>query len=222
MTDAALERIRQVGLIPVIRADAAQTALRIAETLVEAGLSILEITMTVPAATTVAATLARRFGSSITLGAGTITSPAMADEAVAAGCVFLVTPCLLPEVVAAGHRRDTPVICGALTPTEVLSASLAGADLVKVFPASTAGGPAYIRALRGPFPSIDLVATGGISLESVGAYFEAGVVALGVGGELISRQAVAAQDFAAIELAARQFLEAVGRARPAMHQGVAR
>jgi 2-dehydro-3-deoxyphosphogluconate aldolase/(4S)-4-hydroxy-2-oxoglutarate aldolase len=111
------------------------------------------------------------------------------------------------------QRSLVPVVCGALTPTEIFAAHKAGADLVKVFPASAVGGPAYIRAVRGPLPNIGLVATGGVSLDTVAAYFDAGVVALGVGGEMISRAAVAAGDFQKIGDAGRRFVEEARRAR---------
>jgi 2-dehydro-3-deoxyphosphogluconate aldolase/(4S)-4-hydroxy-2-oxoglutarate aldolase len=209
----ALERIRHVGIIPVIRADAESTAVRIAEALISAGLGVIEITMTVPNATSVMASIAGRLGADVILGAGTITSAAMAGEAVDSGCTFLVTPCMLPKVVTAAKARGVPVICGALTPTEILAAHQAGADLVKVFPAGAVGGPAYVRAIRGPFPHIGLVATGGVGLATVRPYFEAGVVAVGVGSELISREAVAAGAFASIGDLGRQFREEARRAR---------
>jgi 2-dehydro-3-deoxyphosphogluconate aldolase/(4S)-4-hydroxy-2-oxoglutarate aldolase len=211
----ALERIRHVGIIPVIRADAESTALRIAEALVGAGLGVIEITMTVPNATSVMESAAKRFGADIIIGAGTITTAAMAGDAVDSGCTFIVTPAVLPQVVTAARARGVPVICGALTPTEILAAHQAGADLVKVFPASAIGGPAYIRAVRGPFPDIGLVATGGVGLPTVGSYFEAGCVAVGVGSELISREAVAAGAFASIGDLGRQFREEARRAMAA-------
>jgi 2-dehydro-3-deoxyphosphogluconate aldolase/(4S)-4-hydroxy-2-oxoglutarate aldolase len=213
MTAPALERITAAGIVPVIRADSEATALRIAEALIGAGLDVIEITMTVPNATGVMAALARQFGDRIVLGAGTVTSTTMAGDAADAGCAFLVTPCLALDVVAAAKARHMPVICGALTPTEIVAADRAGADLVKVFPASAVGGPAYIRAVRGPLPNIGLVATGGVGLDSVAAYFEAGVVALGVGGEMISRAAVASGDFQKIGDAGRRFVEEARRAR---------
>jgi 2-dehydro-3-deoxyphosphogluconate aldolase/(4S)-4-hydroxy-2-oxoglutarate aldolase len=219
---AALDRIRHVGIIPVIRADAEATALRIAEALINAGLDVIEITMTVPKATAVMASIASRFGADVTLGAGTIITAAVAGEAVDAGCTFLVTPCMLPKVVTAAKARGVPVICGALTPTEILAAHQAGADLVKVFPASAVGGPAYIRAVRGPLPHIGLVATGGVALATVQPYFEAGVVAVGVGSELISRQAVAAGAFSSIGDLGRQFREEARRARSLAPPGTSR
>ena len=209
----ALERIRHVGIIPVIRADASPTAMRIAEALVGAGLGVIEITMTVPHATSVMTSIASRFGGDVTLGAGTVTTAAMAGEAVDSGCTFLVTPCVLPKVVTVAKARGVPVICGALTPTEILAAHQAGADLVKVFPAGALGGPAYIRAIRGPLPHIGLVATGGVGLATVLPYFEAGVAAVGVGSELISREAVVAGAFGSIGDLGRQFREEARRAR---------
>jgi 2-dehydro-3-deoxyphosphogluconate aldolase / (4S)-4-hydroxy-2-oxoglutarate aldolase len=216
VTVSALDRISEVGIVPVIRADSETNALRIAEALIGAGLDVIEITMTVPNATRAMEALARQFGSDVVLGAGTITSAAMAAAAIDAGCTFLVTPCVVPDVIAAAKARRVPVICGALTPTEIFSAHRAGADLVKVFPASAVGGPAYIRAVRGPFPHIGLVATGGVGLDTVTAYFDAGVVALGVGGELISRAAVAAGDFQAVADAGRSFVEEARRARKSL------
>jgi 2-dehydro-3-deoxyphosphogluconate aldolase/(4S)-4-hydroxy-2-oxoglutarate aldolase len=213
VTHPALARIRDVGIVPVIRAESDETALRIAEALIAAGLAVIEITMTVPNAARAMASIAGRFGADVVLGAGTITSTAMVSTAVDAGCTFLVTPCLLPAVVADAKARGVPVICGALTPTEVFAAHQSGADLVKVFPAGAVGGPAYIRALKGPFPTIDFVVTGGVSLQTVGDYFKAGVAAIGVGGELISREAVRAGDFQIIGAAGRQFVEAVRNAR---------
>jgi 2-dehydro-3-deoxyphosphogluconate aldolase/(4S)-4-hydroxy-2-oxoglutarate aldolase len=210
---SALDRIRAVGIIPVIRARDEATALQIAEALIGAELEVIEITMTVPNATKVMSSIAQRFSANVTLGAGTVTSAAMTTDVIEAGATFVVTPCMLPEVVGTAQARHVPTIIGALTPTEIFAAHQSGADLVKVFPASLVGGPAYIRAVLGPLPQIGLVATGGVTLETVAPYFEAGVAAVGVGGELISRAAVAAGDFHAIADAGRQFLEEAKRAR---------
>jgi len=221
-THAALERIRHVGIIPIIRAETESTALRIVEALMGAGLGVIEITMTVPNATSVMASTARRFGADLIIGAGTVTTAAMAGEAVDSGCTFLVTPGVLPKVVTVARTRGVPVICGALTPTEILTAHQAGADLVKVFPVSAVGGAAYIRAVRGPLPNIGLVATGGVGLATVGSYFEAGCVAVGVGGELISREAVAAGAFSSISDLGRQFREQARRSKGSGPAGVSR
>jgi len=214
---SALAHIRDAGIVPVIRAESSAMAIDVAAALIDAGLTIVEITMTVPDAIAAIESLRKTFGHDITLGAGTITSPAMAESAIAAGCTFLVTPCLLPDVVAAGQTRHIPVICGALTPTEIFAAHSSGAQMVKVFPAGAVGGPDYIRAIRGPFPHIALMATGGVSLETIPGYLAAGVEAVGVGGELISKTAIKSRDFAAIGRNARLFVDAVRQARQNRH-----
>jgi 2-dehydro-3-deoxyphosphogluconate aldolase/(4S)-4-hydroxy-2-oxoglutarate aldolase len=210
---SALARITEVGIVPVIRASSAKDAEQVAHALLAGGLRILEITMTVPGALDVLASLARTLDSDVLLGAGTVTSAAMVDSAVKSGAAFVVTPSVVPDVIAAARTHDVACIGGALTPTEVFATHRAGADVVKVFPAATAGGPAYIRALKGPFPAIPLMATGGIGLDEVGAYLQAGVVAVGAGSELISKSAVAAGDFAAITRATQAFLAAARAAR---------
>lgn len=208
-----LSRIREAGIIPVIRAGSPETADRIGTALVEAGLTVLEIAMTVPNALAAIASAARAFGSTVVVGAGTITTPDMAEQAIDAGATFLVTPAVLPRAIDAARRRGVPVIAGALTPTEIMAAIDAGADWVKVFPASAVGGPAYVRALKGPFPALDLVPTGGVSLQSVGPYIQAGAAAVGVGGELVRSDAVARADFLAVGTLGRAFLAAVQKAR---------
>src|SRR5438132_7874787 len=190
--------IRRAGIIPIVRVESADIALRVADALIASHLDIIEITMTVPNALEVIASLSRRFGDRVLLGAGTVTDAVTADAAIDAGCHFLVTPCLVPSVIKQAAFRNTPVLGGALTPTEIFASHHMGASLVKVFPSSAIGGPAYLRALRGPFPKIDLVPTGGIGLDLAGEYISAGAVAIGVGGELISRTAIAAGNFAAI------------------------
>jgi 2-dehydro-3-deoxyphosphogluconate aldolase/(4S)-4-hydroxy-2-oxoglutarate aldolase len=213
LSHSVLSRIRDVGVIPVIRADSAGTVGAIASALADAGLMVLEITMTVPDALGAIESAARDLGSTVVIGVGTVTTPAMADEAIDAGATFVVTPCLLPGVIDAARRRGVPVIAGALTPTEITAAMAAGADWVKVFPAGAIGGPAYLRALRGPFPALDLVPTGGVTLESVAPYIQAGAAAIGVGGELIRPDAVKSGDFRAIGVLARHFVDAVRSTR---------
>jgi 2-dehydro-3-deoxyphosphogluconate aldolase/(4S)-4-hydroxy-2-oxoglutarate aldolase len=205
--------LREVGIIPVIRAPSADAAVAVVEALVQAGLTVAEITMTVPNAIDAIASVARRFADQVLVGAGTVTDADMARRAVDAGAEFIVTPCLVPEVIDAARRADIAVLPGALTPTEVLNAFRLGGDMVKVFPAQSVGGAAYLRALRGPFPEIPLVPTGGVALENVRDMFGAGAVAIGVGSELISRDALARRDYAAIGALASQFIAAVREAR---------
>ena len=197
----------------MIRADSADAAVAVVETLIEAGLSVAEITMTVPDAIEAIASVSKRFGDKVLLGAGTVTDAKTVRRALDAGAKFIVSPCLVSEVIEAARRADVAVLPGALTPTEVFEAFRQGGDMVKVFPAQNAGGAAYLRALRGPFPDIPLVPTGGVTLDNVGEMFKAGAAAVGVGSEMISKDALARHDYAAIGALATRFLAAVRQAR---------
>jgi 2-dehydro-3-deoxyphosphogluconate aldolase / (4S)-4-hydroxy-2-oxoglutarate aldolase len=211
--EGTLAILREVGIIPVIRAESEDAALAVAEALAEAGLAVVEITMTVPNAIQVIGAVVQRYGDHVLVGAGTVITAESADRAVDAGAAFIVSPCLVPEVIDAARRAEVAVIPGALTPTEILEASRRGGDMVKVFPIQSVGGASYLRALRGPLPDIPLVPTGGVSLDNVREMFEAGAAAVGVGGELVSRDALARRDYKAIGAAARQFRAAVQSAR---------
>jgi len=204
-------RLREVGIIPIIRAPSADAAVAVVEALLQAGLPVAEITLTVPNATQAIAAVAKRFSGKILVGAGTVTDAEAARRAVDAGAEFIVTPCLVPEVIEAAHKADVAVLPGALTPTEVFEAFRSGGDMVKVFPVQSVGGASYLRALRGPFPEIPLVPTGGVTLENIGEMFQAGAAAVGVGSELISKDALARRDYAAIGVLATQFLAAVSK-----------
>lgn len=210
---SALDTLREVGIIPVIRAESDDAAKAVVEALVQAGLVVAEITMTVPRAIEAIAAVKKQLGDKVLVGAGTVTDADTAKRAVDAGAEFIVTPCLVPEVIEAARRAEVAVLPGALTPTEVLQAFRLGGDMVKVFPAQNVGGASYLRALRGPFPEIPLVPTGGVTLENVGEMFNAGAAAVGVGSELISKDALARRDYTAISGVATQFLAAVRKAR---------
>jgi 2-dehydro-3-deoxyphosphogluconate aldolase/(4S)-4-hydroxy-2-oxoglutarate aldolase len=197
-------RLREVGIIPIIRASSADVVVPIAEALLQAGLPVIEVTMTVPNAIDAITQVAKRFADKLLVGAGTVTNAETARRAVDAGAEFIVTPCLVPEVIAASQRAHVAVLPGALTPTEVFEAFRQGGDMVKVFPIQSVGGAAYLRALHGPFPDIPLVPTGGVSLANIGEMFEAGAAAVGVGTELV------AQD---VGVRATRFLAAVRQAR---------
>jgi 2-dehydro-3-deoxyphosphogluconate aldolase/(4S)-4-hydroxy-2-oxoglutarate aldolase len=196
----------EVGIIPIVRASTADVAMPVAEALLQAGLPVVEITMTVPNALDAIRAVAKRFAGKMLVGAGTVTDAETARRVVDAGVEFIVTPCLVPEVVEAALRADVAVLPGALTPSEVFEAFRSGADMVKVFPVQSVGGAAYVRALRGPFPGIPLVPTGGVTLENIEEMFKAGAAAVGVGSELISQGALARRDYAAIGALAKQFL----------------
>jgi 2-dehydro-3-deoxyphosphogluconate aldolase/(4S)-4-hydroxy-2-oxoglutarate aldolase len=210
---SVLATLREVGIIPVIRADSADAAKAVVEALVQAGLLVAEITMTVPRAIETIASVTKNFGDSVLVGAGTVTDADTARRAVDAGADFIVTPCLIPEVIDAARRAEVAILPGALTPSEVLQAFRLGGDMVKVFPAQNVGGASYLRALRGPFPEIPLVPTGGVTLENVRDMFDAGAAAVGIGSELISKDALSRRDYASIGALAHQFLAAVRKAR---------
>ena len=195
-------------LIGIIRMKRYHHAVEIAEALARGGLTILEYTMSGEGALDCVTAVRAALGDRVCVGAGTVLDAAAAEAAIAAGARFLVTPAVVPEVIEVGRRRDVPVVCGALTPTEVLAASRAGADLVKLFPARL-GGPGYVRDLLGPFPQLQLVATGGVSAENARTFLDAGAVAVAVGGNLVSEQAVHEGRWAAIEANARACVEAV-------------
>lgn len=205
--------IEDVGLVPVVRVPSAAEAERAVEAILASGLSIFEITMTVPGAVDVIRTLAARFGGRALVGAGTVLSAGDARACIDAGARFIVSPGFDHGTVQAAHERDVPAIPGALTPTEVITAWQAGADMVKIFPCSAMGGAKYLRALRGPLPQVKMLPTGGISLATVDEYVAAGAAALGVGGELIDLAALAAGKDAVLTERARELVDAVKAAR---------
>ena len=203
-----MSRLREAGIIPIIRASSSDVVLPVAEALLAAGLPVVEITMTVPQALETIGAAAKRFGDKLLLGAGTVTDAETARRAIDVGAAFLVTPGLVPEVIETAQQLNVAVLPGALTPTEIFAAFRAGGDMVKVFPIQSVGGAAYLRALRGPFPDIALVPTGGVTLDTVAELFRAGAAAVGVGSELIARDALARRDYAAIGKLAKRFLDA--------------
>jgi 2-dehydro-3-deoxyphosphogluconate aldolase / (4S)-4-hydroxy-2-oxoglutarate aldolase len=213
LREQIVARLREVGIIPIIRATSADVALPVAEALLQAGLPVVEITMTVPNAIDAIGAVAKRFAGKMLLGAGTVTDAHTAKRAVDAGAEFIVSPCLVREVIDAAQHANAAVLPGALTPSEVFEAFRTGGDMVKIFPAQSVGGAAYLRALRGPFPGIPLVPTGGVTLENIGEMFKAGAAAVGVGSELISQDALARRDYAVIGALAKQFLAAVQKER---------
>lgn len=206
--DDVLSAILAQRLIGIIRMKRFMHPVAIAEALARGGLTILEYTMSSDGALECVAQVRSALRDKVYVGAGTVLDAAAAEAAIAAGAQFLVTPAVVPEVVAVGNRRGVPVICGALTPTEALAAVRAGADLVKIFPARL-GGPAYVRDLLGPFPNLKIVATGGVGPENARAFLEAGAVAVAMGGNLVDERVVNDRRWAAIETNARTCVAAV-------------
>jgi len=208
-----VEAIKRTGLIPVIRGESGEQAIRAVEALKEGGLAILEITMTVPRAVSVIEQVARRYGSEAIVGAGTVLDAETARACIMAGAQFIVSPALDLETISCCRRYGIAVIPGALTPTEVVAGWSAGADFVKVFPAGALGGAKYIKALRAPLPQIELIPTGGVSLETAAGFIKAGAAALGVGSELVDARALGQGQDRIIAERAKQFIRIVEEAR---------
>ena len=208
-----LQRIRATGLIPVVRAESAELAMRAVEAIKAGGVDVLEVTMTVPGAIDVIAKLAATFGTEVVIGAGTVLDPETANKCIQAGAQFIVSPALNEETIAFCHANDVAVFPGALTPTEVVRAWNAGADAVKVFPAGAVGGASYLKALKAPLPQIELVPTGGVSLKTAADFIKAGAMALGVGADLVDTKALRENHDEVITERARLFLEIVREAR---------
>ena len=204
--------IEKVGIVPVIRASSAEQARFAADCVAKGGLPIVEITMTVPGAVEVIRELVKAMPQ-VLVGAGTVLNEGSARQCADAGAQFLVTPGFNAPTVAAARERDLLIMVGALTPSEIMAASDSGADFVKVFPCGSMGGPKYIQALRGPFPKVPFVPTGGVNLETAADYIRAGAAALGVGGEMISKDALKARDGDVISKLAALFVDLVRDAR---------
>ena len=205
-------RIEKIGIVPVIRASFAEEARFAAECVAKGGVPIVEITMTVPGAVEVIRELVKAMPQ-VLVGAGTVLNEDAARQCADAGAQFLVTPGFNASAVAAARERDLLIMVGALTPSEIMAASAAGADFVKVFPCGSMGGPKYLQALRGPFPEVPFVPTGGVNLETTADYIRAGAAALGVGGEMVAKAALMARDADAISKLATLFVDLVRDAR---------
>lgn len=211
-------QIEEIGVVPVVRAPSPELAVRAVEAMLAGGISVFEITMTVPDAVEVIRTLVSRLGTRAIVGAGTVLSPSDALACIEAGAQFIVSPGLDLPTIEAVHRKEIPMMPGALTPTEVITAWKAGADVVKVFPCSAVGGAKYLRALRGPLPQVKLMPTGGVNLATVREYIEAGAVALGLGSELVDIGLLQAGQDAVLTSRARELSDAVHATRAAVRQ----
>ena len=211
--EQVLRQIQKVGLVPVLRAPSADLAIRAAAAIEAGGLPILEVTMTVPDALDVIRAVVSSSDGRVLVGAGTVLDAETAHACVLAGAQFIVSPALDLKTIEACRRDGVPVIPGALTPTEIVTAWRAGADVVKVFPCSAVGGPKYLAALRGPLPQIKLIPTGGVSLATAADFLAAGAFALGVGGDLCDISALANGRPEVITENTRKYVAAVSQAR---------
>lgn len=208
---AVLKTIKREKLVPVIRTNDADDALRIVETLSKCGIKVFEITMTVPMATELIAALSAT-DSGVLVGAGTVLDKNQAEKCVEAGAKFIVSPAFDAETVKFCRDKEIAVMPGCLTPTEVLTAWNAGADCVKIFPCDALGGAKYLKTLKTLFPHIEMMPTGGVSLETIADFFAAGAIAVGVGADLVDLKALQAGQVELIAEKARQYLEIVRKA----------
>jgi len=214
--DKVLSRVLKAGIVPVVRTSTPESAIRCVESLEKGGISVAEVTLTVPGALTVVERLATEFGNRVLLGAGTVLDCETARAALRAGAEFLLTPVLDPAIIDCARQESKIIFAGALTPTEVLKAWNHGADVVRVLPCNSMGGASYIRSLRAPFPNIRLMAIGGVTLENVGDFFHAGVAAVGVSGALIDSASLREGTYELFTERARRFVEAIRRVRSEM------
>jgi len=208
-----IRRIGEIGIVPVVRAATVEDATRAVEAICAGGIPVLEITMTVPNATSVIRHVVREHGSTALIGAGTVTTAEQAEQCIRAGAEFLVSPGLSIPVLAVAQACAKLVIPGALTPTELMHAQENGARLIKIFPCGNVGGPKYLQSLKGPFPNAALIPTGGVNVSNAADYITAGAFALGVGGDLVNAAALRDGNLAKITEAARELVRTVHAAR---------
>lgn len=205
--------IQSIGLVPVLRARSVAEAHALVEAIVAGGVTVIEVTMTVPGAIDLLRDLKSKYGSEVLLGSGTVTTGAQAAATIEAGAEFVVSPSLHLEVIAKTKELGKVSIPGALTPTEVITAWEAGADYVKVFPCSAMGGASYLKALKAPFPHIKLIPTGGVTVATAADFLKAGAEALGVGSDLVNATAIAEGKPWIVTDLAKAYLDVIGEAR---------
>jgi 2-dehydro-3-deoxyphosphogluconate aldolase/(4S)-4-hydroxy-2-oxoglutarate aldolase len=211
--EAVLAAIIEIGIVPVVRTESEEGAIHAIEAIYRGGIRAAEITMTVPGAIRALEKVADKFGDQIVLGAGTVLDPETARACILAGAQFLVSPSLNLATIELAKRYSKVITPGALTPTEVVTAWQAGGDIIKIFPCSAVGGAKYIKALRAPLPQIEMIPTGGVSVETVGDFLKAGACAVAVGAELIDSANIREGHFGVFEERAKRFLEAIAKAR---------
>lgn len=205
---AVLQKMQEIGLVPVLRADSVEKALALAEAIAAGGVTVLEITMTVPGAIQVMRRLAEQ-RPDILIGAGTVLDPETARACILEGAQFVVSPALNLKTVEMCQRYSIAALPGALTPTEIVTAWQAGADVVKVFPASAMGGAKYLSSLKAPLPQVEMIPTGGVSLATANDFLEAGAFALGVGADLVNTKAMAEGKSEIVTESAKKYLAIV-------------
>lgn len=212
MPETTAQIIERVGLIPVLRAKNAKQAHAVVEAMIAGGVTVVEVTMTVPGAVELLRELKKEHPT-ILLGSGTVTTAKQAEATIETGAEFVVSPSLHPEVIAATKAAGKLSIPGALTPTEVITAERAGADYIKIFPCSAMGGASYLKSLLAPFPHLKLIPTGGVTLQTAESFIKAGARALGVGGDLVNLAAIDEGKPEIITEAAKAYLQVLAKVR---------
>lgn len=213
MTETTAQILERIGLIPVLRARNSIQAHAVVEAMIAGGVTVVEVTMTVPGAVDVLKELKKEYGTKLLLGSGTVTTASQAEATIEAGAEFVVSPSFHPEVVARTRDLGKLSIPGALTPTEAITAWDAGADYVKIFPCSAVGGASYLKALLAPFPHLKLIPTGGVTIETAASFLRAGARALGVGSDLVNLAAIEAGTPEVITNAARAYVKLLAQVR---------
>ena len=207
-----LQRVLDGGIVAIIRASSSEQLVSVARALYDGGIEIIEVTFTTPGVVDVISAVKKDLGSKVLLGAGTVLDPETARVALLAGAEFLVSPCVNIEVIKLAHRYDKLVMPGAYTPTEVLTAWEAGADVIKLFPADIGGAP-YLKALKGPLPQVRMMPTGGVNQRTLRDFVKAGACAVGLGSQLVEKEALESGNFARIRELAKEYVELMKQAR---------
>ncbi|QDU40024.1 KHG/KDPG aldolase [Maioricimonas rarisocia] len=207
-----LQRVLDLGLVAIIRAPSGEQLVQVSEALLAGGIDVIEVTFTVPGILDILREIRAELGDRILLGAGTVLDAESARAAILAGAEYIVTPTVNVDVIKLCNRYDKAVMCGAFTPTEILTAWEAGADIVKVFPADV-GGPSYLKAVHGPLPQVRLLPTGGVNLDTLESFVKAGACAVGLGSALVEKDALARNDMDRIREQAAAFVECMAAAR---------
>jgi 2-dehydro-3-deoxyphosphogluconate aldolase/(4S)-4-hydroxy-2-oxoglutarate aldolase len=213
MLETTAEILERVGLVPVLRAKSIAQAHAVVEAMIAGGVTVVEVTMTVPNAVHLLKELKKEHGAKILLGSGTVTTAKEVEDTINAGAEFVVSPSLHPDVIAATKAAGKLSIPGALTPTEVITAHRAGADYVKIFPCSAMGGASYLKSLLAPFPHLKLIPTGGVTLKTAEEFIRAGARALGVGSDLVNLAAIDEGKPEIITDAAKAYLQVLAKVR---------
>jgi 2-dehydro-3-deoxyphosphogluconate aldolase/(4S)-4-hydroxy-2-oxoglutarate aldolase len=213
MPESTAQTIERVGLIPVLRAKSVAQGRAVVDAMIAGGITIVEVTMTVPGAIDLLKELQKAYGSELLLGSGTVTTADQAQATIDAGAEFVVSPSLHPDVIRVTKTNKKISCPGALTPTEVITAWNAGADYVKIFPCSAVGGASYLKSLLAPFPHLKLIPTGGVALQTAESFIKAGARALGVGSDLVNLAAIDAGHAENITETARAYLKVLADAR---------